>query len=67
MVGWLGGRSVAFVFLQFLINHWLDFNEILWEASLPRGDVYVISLSWSNNFCPMLWVLGTVYTLFLCL
>ena len=26
----------------FLTNHWVEFNNILHEASIPRGDVHIL-------------------------
>ena len=28
----------------FLTNHWVEFNNILHEASIPRGDVHIIKI-----------------------
>ena len=27
----------------FLTNHWVEFNKILHEASIPRGDVHILN------------------------
>ena len=37
-------RSVGSHILSglFLTNHWMEFNNILHEASIPRGDVHIL-------------------------
>ena len=41
---------VQFLSELFLSNLLREFNETLWEASLPTGDVHIISRLWSDNF-----------------
>jgi hypothetical protein len=28
---------------------WLEFKETLWEPSIPRGDVHIVTLFWSDT------------------
>jgi hypothetical protein len=32
-----------------LCNYWLEFNETLWEPSIPRGDVQIVALFQSDT------------------
>ena len=41
---------LTFVSARLLSNYWWEFNETLWEASIPMGDVHIISLTRSNDF-----------------
>ena len=41
---------VQFLSELFLSNLLREFNETLWEASLPTGDVHIISRLWSDDF-----------------
>ena len=41
---------VQFLSELFLSILSLEFNETLWEASLPTGDVHIISRFWSDYF-----------------
>jgi len=41
---------VQFLSELFLSNLLREFNETLWEASLPTGDVHIISWLWSDAF-----------------
>ena len=34
----------------FLSNLLREFNETLWDALLPTGDVHIISRLWSDDF-----------------
>jgi glycerol-3-phosphate cytidylyltransferase-like family protein len=32
-----------------LCNYWLEFNETLWEASIPKGDAHIVTLFGSDT------------------
>jgi hypothetical protein len=36
------------VSMLLLCNHWLKFNKTLWEPSIPRGDLHIVALFWSD-------------------
>jgi len=46
---------VQFLSELFLRNLLRELNETLWEASLPTGDVHIISRLWSDDFFTELW------------
>jgi hypothetical protein len=35
--------------MLFLCNYWLEFNDTLFELSIPRGDVHIVALFWSDT------------------
>jgi glycerol-3-phosphate cytidylyltransferase-like family protein len=37
------------VFALLLCNYWLEFEETLWEPSIPREDAYIAALFWSDT------------------
>jgi hypothetical protein len=37
-----------FVSALLFCNYWLEFNETLWEPSIPRGDAHIVALSRSD-------------------
>jgi hypothetical protein len=40
---------VKIVSVLLLCNYWLEFNETLWEPSIPREDAHIIALLGSDT------------------
>jgi hypothetical protein len=40
---------VKIVSALLLCNYWLEFNNTLWEPSIPRGDAHIVALFRSVN------------------
>ena len=53
-------HTVQFLSELFLSNLLREFNEPLWEASLPTGDVHIISRLWSDEYCDKKKPLGSI-------